>query len=126
MIWLKSNYDNFTKLMDNKLRTKAKARKFFGIMGTTLALLHFWSLDLFSAVNFASYDTIAQSSASIFGGLKLYFWGMLLMSAYAVIGAFASILGTELFIMFCEAIKWKPKMYKLLTKDCEPCEGLNK
>jgi len=116
---IKSGILKLLVAIDNAMRTNVNTRKFFAIFGTCIAMIHFWSNDLFSAVNYAPYAKIAVSNASFSAGLELYMTGLGFMFVYAIIGAFAAILGSEMFIMFCDFIKWKPKIYRALIKKCE-------
>lgn len=122
MKWLKSKILAFVNFVDKIMMTNLRTRKTFAIFGVCVAMIHFWSNDLFSAVNYAPYAKIAVSHASFAAGLELYMTGLGFMVVYAIIGAFAAILGSELFIMFCDAIKWQPRIYKALIKKCESPE----
>ena len=121
MTWLKSKTKSMLNLIDGLMHTNIKTRKAFAIFGTCIAMIHFWSNDLFSAVNYAPYEKIAVSNASFGAGFELYMTGLGFMVVYAIIGAFAAILGSELFIMLCDVINWKPRIYNTLIRDNRKC-----
>ena len=118
MSQIKSAAAKSLEYLDRKMKTSRRTRKFFAILGVCIALTHFWANDLFSAINYMPYEKIATSNASMSEGLELYATGIGFMIIYAFIGAVASILGSELFIMFCDYTGWKPKMYGALIKKC--------